>query len=239
MLRPAFIALLLLLSAASLGAQVTGERPDSSRDTARIVIPTDTHFVFTPARPLIDPTRGVSIDEREHFGVGVLFSSSGLGFGAHYVWPLGGAFTATVEAGITGTRERDEFERWDPVLQDNRVPGKVNRVFTLPVTVGIRYRVLAGSLDHTLRPYVSLGAGPSVAFNLPYEYSFFESFGHTGIHFTGGGYIGLGAEFGDGSPAIGLNARYFFIPISPGIESIAGEPMRDLGGLFLTLNIGL
>jgi len=238
MVRTTCILALLLCAAATLRAQITGERPGTG-DTTRTILPADTHFVFTPARPLIDPSRSVGIEEREHFGVGILFSSSGLGFGAHYVWPLGSGFTAALEAGVTGSRERDEFDRWDPVLQDSRVPNKVNRVFTLPLTFGVRYAVFSSSLDRTLRPYLSLGAGPSVAINLPYDYAFFESFGHAGARLTGGGYLGVGAEFGNGSPAIGFNARYFFIPISPGIESLAGEPMRDLGGLFLTLNIGL
>lgn len=58
------------------------------------------------------------------------------------------------------------------------------------------------------------------------------------MNFTFGGFIGLGADIGNvNNPTIGVNLKYYFIPIKPSIESIINEPINDLGGFVITMNI--
>ncbi len=192
----------------------------------------DSLFVFAPARPLIDSSRIEGFIENL-MGVDILFSASGLGIGGFGQVNFTTLFAGFFNVAITGTRNTDEFPDYN-----GNVPNKVNRLFTIPLMFGVRHRLFASSLSNNFRPYINGGAGPTVLVALPYSYAFFPSIGHARSYLTGGGFIGLGAEVGNGRPVIGVNARYFVIPFSNGLESIRDSRITDFGGLFLTMNIG-
>jgi hypothetical protein len=241
--RTLTLALLAVLSGGTLLAQVTGEPSGTSKKVpAQPSTSNDSLFIFQPARPLIDSS-GLSSDYNSAWGFDVLFSNSGFGAGLFYQWSLSKRLSTMINLGITGARHSDEFPVWTPSpdpegFGDYVVPGKVNRLYALPLMVGLRYRVLDNLLVDNVRPYVNAGIGPTMVVALPYQYEFFSSFGHARGYFTGGGFVGVGAEFGSGRPMLGVNVRYFYIPIHPGIESIQDQPITDFGGLFLTLNVG-
>jgi hypothetical protein len=205
-------------------------------------VPPDTLFLFTPARPLIDSSATAERYD-EALGLDILFSNSGFGLGGFYQQPISEKLAWFVNLGITGSRNRDEFPEYmrdsaDPSRVTWDVPGKVNRVFTLPLTVGASWRVFENVLVENFRPYVNAGVGPTLIVALPYEYDFFSSFGHASAYVTGGGFIGVGADFGTTQPTIGVNVRYYYIPFKPGVESLQGDPITQFGGIFLTANIG-
>ncbi|HVZ39604.1 MAG TPA: hypothetical protein VHI13_10030 [Candidatus Kapabacteria bacterium] len=240
LLLPAMLAAaVFLLLPAAMAAQVTGAPRGNPAELPEEPpgVPADTLFLFAAARPLIDST-SVLTQPRNIYGVDLLFSNSGFGAGVFYQHNYSQALAGFVNLGVTGSRDRDEFEQYDYQLQDWRVPGKVNRLYTLPLTVGIRYRVFDEVLVDNFRPYFNAGAGPSLIVALPYDYEFFSSFSHARAYATFGGFVGAGAEVGSGHPTLGVNVRYFFIPIHPGLESLRNDPITDFGGLFLTMNIG-
>jgi hypothetical protein len=70
---------------------------------------------------------------------------------------------------------------------------------------------------------------------------FFESFGKAQTKYALGGYIGLGANFGlDKRSLLGVNIRYYFIHFfDEGVESLYDRPKKNLGGFFLTINLGM
>lgn len=231
--------ILLALASAPAHAQVTGEPTGSTpvSPPEGSTIPADTLFVFQPARPLID-SLGISAEYEDVYGFDLLFSNSGFGVGGFYQYNFTSKFSGFVNLGITGSRNRDEFDQYDPSAQDWRVPGKVNRLYTFPLTVGVRYRLLDEVLVDNFRPYVNAGIGPTMIVALPYEYDLFKSFSHARGYFTGGGFVGIGAEIGGSKPVLGVNVRYFYIPLRPGVESLQNDPITDFGGLFLTMNVG-
>ncbi|MCC7437532.1 MAG: hypothetical protein IT211_03445 [Armatimonadetes bacterium] len=227
-----------LLTASPVVAQVTGEVPPATPPS----IPqfparpagADTLFIFTPVAPLIDTVRKSS-EVDDLVGIDVLFSNSGFGAGGFYQRKVSSNLSLFVNLGVTGSRTKDELDEWNGY--EYRVPNKVNRLYTFPLMIGLRQRLFAERLSDEFRPFLNAGAGPSLVLALPYEHSFFSSFGYATARVTGGGFVGLGADFGESSPAVGVNLRYYIIPISPGIESLKDEPIKDFGGLFLTLNI--
>jgi hypothetical protein len=229
----------LLVAPLCLQAQVTGGEPGrvDTATTKSHTTPRDTLFIFTPARPLIDSASVTSTYE-DVLGFDLLFSASGLGAGGYYLHKFSPTLAGFVNIGATGSRNTDEFPRYDTAARDNLVPGKINRLYTFPLTVGLHFRVFDEVLVDNFRPYVNLGVGPSLIVALPYDYEFFRSLGHATGYLTGGGFIGVGAEIGGSKPLLGVNVRYFYIPLNPGIESIRGNPMTDFGGLFLTMNVG-
>lgn len=233
------VLLLALACASAANAQVTGVPHGAPTDLPEESpgVPRDTLFVFSPARPLIDST-GMPDNQRDILGFDLLFSNSGFGIGGFYQHNYTQTLAGFVNLGLTGSRNRDELEQYDYELQDWRVPGKINRLYTLPLTIGLRYRLLDEVLVDNFRPYVNLGVGPSMVVALPYDYSFFASFGHAKAYFTGGGFFGIGAEIGGSRPLLGVNIRYYYIPLRPGVESLSDDPITDFGGLFLTMNVG-
>ncbi|MBC8146130.1 MAG: hypothetical protein H7X80_11150 [bacterium] len=237
-----FILLALLVATGSFASsQTPGEpvRPGSATEPR--AIPSDTLFLFTPARPLVDSSASAE-DYDDALGFDILFSNSGFGVGGFYQRPMSDVLAWFVNLGMTGSRKSDEFATW--VATDDEygrkwdIPGKVNRVFSFPLTVGMKYRVLENALVENFRPYVNAGVGPTMILALPYEYDFFSSFGHARAYFTAGGFVGAGADFGAGQPSLGVNVRYYYIPFATGVESLKGEPITQFGGIFLTANIG-
>lgn len=240
-MRRIFILLGFMIGLLSANAQTTGEPVAPGTATAPRTIATDTLFLFTPARPLVDSSASAE-NYDESLGFDILFSNSGFGLGGFYQRPINDGLAWFVNLGITGSRKSDEFPDW--IATDDQygrrwdIPGKVNRVFSLPLTVGMRYRILESSLVENFRPYLNAGIGPTMIVALPYDYDFFSSFGHARTYFTGGGFVGAGAEFGTGQPSLGINVRYYYIPFATGVESLKGEPITQFGGIFLTANIG-
>jgi hypothetical protein len=235
------LALVLVVTQLSV-AQTPGEPVPTGRPSEPQTVPADTLFLFTPARPLIDSTATAERYD-EALGFDILFSNSGFGVGGFYQRPISDKAAWFVNLGITGSRNRDEFpvymrDQEDPSNVRWDIPGKVNRVFTFPLTIGASYRVLENALVENFRPYVNAGVGPTMILALPYDKEFFTSFGYATAYFTGGGFVGVGADFGTTQPTLGVNVRYYYIPFKPGVESLQGDPITQFGGIFLTANVG-
>lgn len=228
------LGVVLFLATTTLQAQITGEDPS----------PTDSVMVFEPAEPLIG---GIDLDApaKHAIGLDLLFSASGWGIGGFYQRELTTNLSGFLHLGISGRRNTDEFENafLGPIPV---VSNKVNRLFMVPLTIGAQYRVFREALQETFRPFVSLGVTPTYIMATPYirdgqYYDFFAAFGHATSYVRLGGVIGVGSFFG--SPAtgslIGVQLRYFAIPFGgSGIESVRNNPVRDFGGIFLSLTIG-
>ncbi|MBK9248129.1 MAG: hypothetical protein IPM69_08470 [Ignavibacteria bacterium] len=167
------------------------------------------------------------------------------GAGVFYQRIFSDKISGFINLGISGARNTDEIEYYDPYDQKTFIPGKVNRLFMFPLTLGVQYRIFADNIAETLRPFVSAGVGTTFVVAAPYEdgtgnqYDIFQSFGYANSYSRFGGFIGVGANFGSVSKSVmGVNARYYFIPFGGnGIESIKGSPINDFGGLFLTLSV--
>jgi len=231
----AFLVSLCAHAVAQVTGEPTGSTPNPAPGTSSI--PADTLFIFQPARPLIDSV-DISAEYEDAYGFDLLFSNSGFGLGGFYQHNYSQNLSGFINLGITGSRKGDEFEEYDPSINDWVVPGKVNRLYMFPLTIGLRYRLLDQVLVDNFRPYVNIGVGPTMIVALPYEYEFLKSLGHARSYFTGGGFIGVGAEVGGSKPVLGVNLRYFYIPLRPGVESLRNDPITDFGGLFLTMNVG-
>lgn len=221
-------------------AQIAGDRPQ----------PTDSTIIFTPVVPLIgEESRTTTATQGA--GVNLLFSGSGWAFGGYYTASISQSLALTVDAFFATRRNADEFE--DVWL--NNIPvvsNKVHRVFNLPISVSLQYRLFEGSLQESFRPYVCAGATATAVIVNPYliideyagsyrYYEFFESFGDSETTFRPGGFIGIGSNFGttERGSTFSLNVRYFIIPYGePGVESLRQLPMTNFNGLFITLSIG-
>ncbi|NQW30684.1 MAG: hypothetical protein HQ472_09255 [Ignavibacteria bacterium] len=206
--------------------------------------PPDSVMIFTPAVPLLTDYLAIS-NAKNGFGLDLLFSASGWGAGAFIHRKIASNTTLFLNTGISGRRNTDEFENvW--LGQIPVVAGKVNRLFMIPTTVGVQYRLFSGTLQESFRPYVSAGVTPTYILSTPYirggqYYEFFNSFGYGTSYLRVGAAFGVGAMFGDPASGslVGVQLRYYTIPFGgDGLESMKGSPIKNFGGVFITLSVG-
>lgn len=175
------------------------------------------------------------------WGVDIMFGEGGFGFGTFYRKNLNLNTTAFIDLSISESKDEREFEYVDPFTGIPFTIGKKNRVFLVPINLGLQYRLFAEEITDNLRPYVSAGVGPTIVLTTPYEKEFFTAFSDTRAKYTVGGYVGFGANFGiSKSNLIGLNLRYYIIHLfDEGVENLHGSFRKDIGSFFLTINIGI
>lgn len=173
------------------------------------------------------------------WGVDLMFGEGGFGVGTFYRRQVNSDFTFFTDFSISEAKDEKEIEYYDyygrPV-----VFGKKNRILLMPLNFGVHYRLFNNILSDNLRPYLNLGFGPSMVVTTPYAREFFNSLGYAQSKFTAGGYIGFGANFGlDKDNLVGINLRYYVVRFfDEGVESLYGKYKKDVGGFYLTINIG-
>jgi hypothetical protein len=173
-------------------------------------------------------------------GIDIMFSEGGVGLGTFYRREISRKITLFGDLSISESKDDQEFDYYDIFGRPIPVFGKKNRVFLVPLNLGLQYRLFEGILYDNLRPYLNLGAGPSIVFTTPYDKEYFDAFSKAHANYAVGGYAGFGANFGlDKSSLIGINLRYYIIHLfDEGVETLYQKHRKDLGGIFLTLNFG-
>lgn len=176
-------------------------------------------------------------------GLDIMFSEGGIGAGFFYRRQLNQKITLFSDLSFSEAKDDQEIEYVDQYSYYYQpfTPGKKNRIFLLPLNLGMQYRILDNVISDNLRPYFNLGVGPTMVITTPYDREFFNAFGKAQSKFALGGYIGFGGNFGlDNSSLVGLNIRYYVIRLfDDGVESLRGKYKKELGGIFLTINIGM
>ncbi len=187
------------------------------------------------------PDKKPEVFPNNALGLDIIFSEGGFGFGGFYRRQLSQKITAFGDFSFSEAKDEREFQYYDYYTDQTYTVGKKNRVFLIPVNLGVQYRLFEDVISDNLRPYLNLGIGPSLVVTTPYSKEFFNSFGYAHLNIASGGYFGLGANFGlDKSSLAGINVRYYIIHFfDKGVESLTGKFEKTLGGLFLTINIGM
>lgn len=228
--------LLMVVSALPLSAQVTGEEPPPSTPPAAT---RDTTMVFASPRPLLT-TQAQAGALRDAWGIDVLFSGNGFGLGTFYYTEFSPTVFGFAHLGISGVQNTDEFEEYDPRVQQWIIPNKINRLFVFPLTAGIQYRLFKDDISDNLRPFLQAGIGPSFIMSTPYSREFFSAFGDAQFYVRPGGFVGVGMYFGDAQKTLtGAHLRYYYIPFGgDGLASVQNFPIHNFGGIFLSLSMG-
>lgn len=199
-------------------------------------------FTHTPAQKIgeIAPEKTPEIFPNNAWGIDIMFGESGFGLGSFYRYKISQNFTTIFDISFAESKDQREIEYYD-YWGNSFVIGKKNRVFQIPMFLGLQYRMFPNSIADNLRPYLFLGTGPSLIVTTAYQEEFFSSFENAKSLWAVGGYIGIGTDFGlDKSSLSGINVRYYFIKLpGQGVESLYQRFQRTLTGIFITLNLGL
>jgi len=197
-------------------------------------------FILPQGIGQLAPDKPAEVFPDNALGLDIMFSEGGFGLGTFYRRQLSQTFTLFSDFSVSESKDENEFEYVD-YYGNTYTVGKKNRVFLLPLNFGMQYRLFSDVIYDNLRPYINGGVGPALVLTTPYEEEFFSAFGRAQAHYAFGSYIGFGANFGlDKSSLIGINLRYYMIHFfNEGVESLAGRYKKDLGGFYLTINIGM
>jgi len=174
------------------------------------------------------------------WGADFLFGEGGFGLGTFYRRNLYGNLSFFSDFSISEAKDDQEIEYIDYYGRTYTI-GKKNRIFQMPLNVGLQQRLFSSIISDNLRPYISGGVGPAFIATTPYEMEFFSSLKKARGYLTVGGYFGFGADFGlNRESLVGIHIRYYVIRFfGDGIESLYGKYKKTLGGFYLTLNIGM
>ena len=195
-------------------------------------MPKDSAIIFESPRPLLETSEQLDARLDKGWGFGAFFSDYGFGGQLYLSSRLGRDLTGLVSLDVGSAKGDREFGFQDEL--------KVNRIMVMPLMASAQYRILSESLGENFRPYITAGAGPVFVMTTPGQEEFFASFGSAKITTVAGGFAGAGANFGlDRTTNFGASIRYFFVPLpEPGIESVQGQRLTDLNGLFIGVNYG-
>ena len=185
------------------------------------------------------PPKSPEIFPKHALGIDVIFNESGFGLGGFYRNRFNDILTGFVDFSISEAKDPREMTYIDYWGQTFTL-GKINRAFVLPLFAGLQYRLFENVIYDNLRPYINFAVGPAMIVSDPYDKEFFKAIGYAQAYFTVGGYVGFGANFGlDRNNLIGINLRYYIINmLNNGIELLVGRPYKNMGGFYLTLNLG-
>ncbi|MBU1680067.1 MAG: hypothetical protein KKD86_14670 [Bacteroidetes bacterium] len=174
------------------------------------------------------------------WGVDVMFGEGGFGLGTFLRKSFSSNLTGFVDFSISESKDEREFEYYD-IWGRPIVIGKKNRVFLLPINFGVQQRLFDEVLVENLRPYINIGAGPTLVVTSPYEREFFNSLGYARSKIAIGAYAGFGADFGfSKSNLLGLNIRYYYTHLfDEGVENMYYKFRKNIGSIYITLNIGI
>ncbi len=174
------------------------------------------------------------------WGIDLMFGEGGFGLGSFYRKSVSSGLTGFVDISFSESKDDKEVE-YVTYYGDTYSPYKKNRVFLIPLTFGVQYRLFKSLISDNLRPFIAVGAGPSLAVTTPYEMEFFNSFKKAHAHYAVGGYVGFGAYFGlSKSNLVGLNMRYYYSHLfDEGVENMPGRFRKNIGSFFISIHIGM
>ncbi len=198
---------------------------------------------------------------RNAWGVDILISNGGFGLGTFYRREFNDEWFGFASLSISESKDEREVEQFDYYTGQSYIPGKLNRFLILPLMFGIQHRLFKEEITDNFRPYINAGMGPTMIYVTPFtdisgpdsalqleQVDFFKALGRGQPHYTVGGFIGFGANFGtEKSNLFGVNFRYYFTYLfGKGLPSLynattgaVSATKKDFGGFFITLNVGM
>lgn len=196
--------------------------------------PADTQETYMPMKTIAPDT----VVRPHALGLNLMIGNSGFGGGVFYRSAINSTLFWTVSFDISEAKAPNEVAYFNYWTGQKFVPGKINQLWVVPVTLGLQYRLFKDDLTDSFRPYVLAGVGPNAVFAAPYDQPLSYSFSKTRGYLGGGGYIGIGAYFGNSpNSLIGVSIRYYILTLSHGVESMQNEPMANFDSFFISFNI--
>jgi len=175
---------------------------------------------------------------RNNWNLGVTVTETGFGISAGLFKSLDENYDFFATLAIGGVSDNREFEEYDwygnPIIQN-----KENRVFLIPLNIGIQRYMFKEDLAEGFLPLITAGITPALVLTNPYDKSYFTAFKYFQAAFALGAFAGIGMEFiQTKNIALGLGARYLYLtPVGKEVNSLKNKPIKNLGGFQLNFYV--
>ncbi len=182
-------------------------------------------------------TDNIKWEPMKKWSLNLSFSDNGFGAGASLFKQLSKDISAFGSLYFSAAKDDREFETTD-IYGNTYVPYKINRMFMIPVDIGLQYRMFREDVTDDLRPNVSFGITPAAVIYTPYNEGFISSFGKARAKYTVGGFAGFGVDYlTSKTNSLSMNVRYYYINLfDNGIESLQGKQKTFFGGLYFNFS---
>lgn len=175
---------------------------------------------------------------RNNWSLGLNYGENGFGPFVGYYIAAGKSTDINFTLSFSGVTDSREVERYD-VYGNSIVMDKVNRVFMIPLSIGIKKELFKGDIEGSFSPLLNLGISPTLVLTNPYSKSFFSAVPYTQTHFAIGGYAGMGVNFRQSETiSMNVNINYYYIPLlGDGVQSLNYNTIKNVGGLQLAFGV--
>jgi outer membrane protein W len=172
-----------------------------------------------------------------NWSINVVFSDNGFGAGATIFKQFSPDVSSFAGIFFSGAKDDREFDVID-FFGNTYTPYKVNRMFMIPLNIGLQFRLFREDVTDDLRPMINFGAAPTAIIYTPYDESFFSSFGKARAKYTVGAFAGIGLDYlTTKKSSLSLNVRYYYTQLfGQGIESLESKEKKYFGGLYFVFS---
>ncbi len=173
-------------------------------------------------------------EPRNIWGFGFSYSERGFGPNASLYVPIGKTTDVFFNVLFSNVTDSRETERTDP-FGNTFVINKINRVFMMPLSIGLRKELFTDDIEGEFVPIFNVGISPTLIFLNPYDRDFFSALGYTTTQFALGGFTGLGVSFRQSkNMSLNFNLSYYYIStLGDPVQSLNGSDINNVGGLQL------
>ncbi len=175
---------------------------------------------------------------RNSWNLAVIYGERGFGINGGIFKQIGNTFDIYANLSISGVTDTREFDQYD--IYGNPITfNKVNRIYLIPLNIGLQRHMFKEDLDASLKPVLTAGVTTGLIVTTPYDKGFFESFKYAQSSFTLGGFLGLALEFEQNKTiSFVIGVKYFYLPvIGREISSIRDQYIKDVGGVVLNFGV--
>jgi hypothetical protein len=190
---------------------------------------------FSPAQSQIKYKKPES---RNVWGLGFSYAENGFGPSVSLYAPIGRSTDLSFGLMVSGVTDTREIQRYD-VFGNSINYGKINRVFMIPLSIGIKTELFKDNIEGDFVPVFNAGISPTLILTDPYDQSFFNALNSMTTHFGFGGYTGFGVNFKESkSLSMSVNLNYYYLPIiGDGVQSVDYSTINNVGGLQLVFGV--
>jgi hypothetical protein len=177
-------------------------------------------------------------EARNKFCLSVLYSEKGWGLSGGYFKSVSNTSDLFINFSVAGATDNREFEYYD-YFGNSYIDGKINRVFMLPLSIGLQHYIFKDDIEKDFKPFVNIGVSPTLILINPYDKGYFKAMGYFHSAFAVGGFVGVGMEFlNSKNLAFSINCKYNYLPVVSGnVMSLQNHTIDDLGGIQLIFGV--
>jgi hypothetical protein len=177
-------------------------------------------------------------EPRNQWGFGLDYSEGGFGPMIAYYLPSGSNSDFLFKLSFSGYSDSKEIQRTD-INGNVFIENKINRIYTMPLSIGWRTEPFKASLEGNFNPVFSIGIAPTLVAYNPYDQDFFSAIDNTQAKFAFGGFTGIGFSYKQSEGvSMNMNFNYYYLPvIGGGVYSVEDSEIKNVGGFQISFGV--